>query len=165
MAMPESIYLWVRGRLFPGLCWMVKSASCSPGPCHCVTLSMTNWRQDACTSGLAGVGTLCRLQPMSERTEQEIVHATATGRGGRERGQEGIIDDAGWSAGGKRKPGTRPLTTPETQFYSCTLYTADSKPQTADPLQEPWALPMFPGTPHILNILRSNTQGTTRHER
>lgn len=144
--MPKSIYLWARGRLFPGLCWMLKSASCSLGPCHCVTLSMTNRRQDACTSGLAGFRTLCRLQPMSERTEQEIVHATATGTGGRKREQERIIDDAHRSVEGKRKPGTRPLTSPETQFYPCTLYTADSKPQNADcrPPPRAMAFAMFP---------------------
>lgn len=66
-----------------------------------------------------------------------------------EKGQEGSIDDAVSFAEGKRKPGTRPLTMPETQFYSCTLYTADCRLQTvdtADPLLQgqPMTLAMFP---------------------
>lgn len=40
---------------------------------------MTDKRQDAYASGLAGVHILSWLQPMSERTEQEIVHATVSG--------------------------------------------------------------------------------------
>jgi hypothetical protein len=76
---------------------------------------------------------------MSERTEQEIVHATPVAREGGEIGKEGSIDDAVSSVEEKRKPGTRPLRMPETQFRTNVYFVstlasiylhADCRPQT-----------------------------------
>lgn len=109
---------WVRGSSL-GLSVGVTVKNCNPflwAHVTCVTQSMTNRRQDAYTSwACRGSHTLLVAANVGKNGTGDCARDTHWKRRKGKNGEErGIYDAAVLRK--KRKPGTRPLTTPATQF-------------------------------------------------